>query len=177
MGLPKIDWCKRCKRLPTATPRATLCAICFHAVCQSAGSKSGGNHQIGKTKKNAGRQSGIKRSSNAALVIRKKWLDLILAKKKTWELRSQPTSRRGWIHLAEASRGGILPGRARIIDCFRLRKNVFTKNFTKHRVQSATILQYKKIFAWVLADVQRFGKPFKYKHPRGAVTWVTIRCC
>ncbi len=29
-------------------------------------------------------------------------------------------------------------------------------------------------YAWVLKDVVRFKSPVSYKHPSGAVTWVTL---
>ena len=50
----------------------------------------------GKVKKDAGKRSGLRRSAKKALVVKKKWLDLILAGQKTWEIRGSSTSKRGW---------------------------------------------------------------------------------
>ena len=61
----------------------------------------------GRAKKSAGERSGVRRSAKKALVVKKKWLDLILAGQKVWELRGSPTAKRGWIHLAESQAGGI----------------------------------------------------------------------
>ena len=30
------------------------------------------------------------------------------------------------------------------------------------------------LFAWVLEEVVKFKRPVPYKHPSGAVTWVTL---
>jgi hypothetical protein len=59
-----------------------------------------GNQTKGRIKKRAGKRSGLKRSSAVALVVKKKWLDLLLAGKKDWEIRGAKTTRRVRIHLA-----------------------------------------------------------------------------
>ena len=43
-----------------------------------------------------------------ALLIKKKWLDLILSGEKTWELRGSNTARRGEIALIESGTGTIV---------------------------------------------------------------------
>ena len=45
-----------------------------------------GNQRKGRSKKKAGKRSGIKRSAKVALVVKKKWLDLILKGRKDWEI-------------------------------------------------------------------------------------------
>ena len=65
-----------------------------------------GNVKKGKVKKDAGKRSGLRRSAKKALVVKKKWLDLILAGQKTWEIRGSSTSKRGWVHFAESHAGG-----------------------------------------------------------------------
>ena len=59
----------------------------------------------GRVKKRAGERS-------QALVVKKEWLDLILAGRKTWEIRGSPTGKRGWIRFAESQADGKLMGRA-----------------------------------------------------------------
>ena len=76
-----------------------------------------GNNVIGKKKKSAGSKSGVKRSAEFALVVKKHWLDKIFAGEKKWEIRGCSTSRRGWIHFAQSKAGGALVGRARLVDC------------------------------------------------------------
>ena len=109
-------------------PRARFCTSCFRANAvllggASAGNTSanrwrggntsadrrwlGGNTKKGRVKKQAGARSGVRRSAKKALVVKKQWLDLILAGRKTWEIRGSSTAKRGWIHLAESQAGGI----------------------------------------------------------------------
>jgi len=81
---------------------------------------NGGNTTTGRKKKRAGKRSGVRRSAKRALVVKKRWLDLILAGQKKWEIRGSSTAKRGWIHFAESQAGGKLMGRARLVDCFPL---------------------------------------------------------
>jgi hypothetical protein len=114
----------------------------------------------------------LKRSSPVALVVKKDWLNLILAGGKDWEIRGARTTRRGWIHLAESKASGKLMGRARLVECKPITRTSFMEHFLHHRVGSVEDVSYAKIYAWVLEDAERFEKPFKYEHHPGAVIWV-----
>ena len=116
----------------------------------------------------------MKRSSKVALVVKKRWLNKILDGEKDWEIRSSNTSRRGWIHLAESKACGKLMGRARLVDCFELSKSQFGKSRCHHCVRYLSEVPYKRMFAWVLNDAERFEKPFMYEHAQGAVIWVRL---
>ena len=128
----------------------------------------------GKVKKDAGKRSGLRRSAKKALVVKKKWLDLILAGQKTWEIRGSSTSTRGWVHFAESQSGGKLRGRARLVNCFPLPKDSFQLYYKKHCVPSLTMVPYKTVYAWVFEDAEEFEKPFEYEHKLGAVIWVNV---
>ena len=141
---------------------------------KKAGALSGGNAKKGNSKKKAGARSGAKRSSKVALVVKKRWLNKILDGEKDWEIRSSNTSRRGWIHLAESKACGKLMGRARLVDCFELSKSQFGKSRCHHCVRYLSEVPYKRMFAWVLNDAERFEKPFMYEHAQGAVIWVRL---
>ena len=78
-------------------------------LCHSCGLKRmgqggslGGSAGSAEDKIEAGQRSGLRRKAQMALIIKKFWLDKILAGKKVWEVRSRSTKRRGWIHLAES---------------------------------------------------------------------------
>jgi hypothetical protein len=131
-----------------------------------------GNERKGPVKIRAGRRSGLKRSAKYALVVKKQWLDLILAGKKNWEIRGCSTKRRGWIHFAESQAGGKLAGRARLVDCLPVTKSMFAKHFSNHHVRSWSAMPYKHVYAWVLEQAERFTIPFGYDHQQGAVIWV-----
>ena len=133
-----------------------------------------GNRTKGGAKKSAGKRSGLKRNAKYALVVQKKWLDLIFTREKDWEIRGSSTARRGWIHFAESQAGGKLVGRARLVDCFPVSRSSFTTHVNRHFVPSLSEVPYKRIFAWVLKNAQKFKKPFLYKHKLGAVIWAEV---
>ena len=126
-------------------------------------------------KKNAGRRSGLRRSAKRALVVKKKWLVLILAGRKTWEIRGSSTSKRGWIHFAESQAGGKLTGRARLVNCFPVPRSSFQCHYKKHCVPSLSMVPYITPHAWVLEDAEKFERPFEYEHKQGAVIWVDVK--
>ena len=194
---------KRCGRR-VRTKRSTLCLTCFkqkaaRSGAQSAGNANGnagnagnakgnpgnagnvkgnagnaGNAKKGAVKKRAGKRSGLKRSAKYALVVKKRWLDLIVAGDKDWEIRGSSTARRGWIHFAESQAGGKLIGRARLVDCLSVPRSSFMKHVSRHCVASLSEVPYKSIFAWVLKNAERFKSPFVYKHKQGAVIWIKV---
>jgi len=134
-----------------------------------------GNRKKGTLKENAHQRSALKRSARYALVIKKKWLDLILLRKKQWEIRGENTTKRGWIHLAQSKAGGKLLGRARLQDCLRVPRTSFMKHKKLHCISNLSEVSYKSIFAWVLTHAERFTPPLSYDHSQGAVIWVRCR--
>jgi len=115
-----------------------------------------------------------RRRASHALVIKRKWLDKILAGTKDWEIRGTATKRRGWIHLAESKAGGKLKGLARLCDCREICRRDFSRHVRHHRVPDLHLVPYKRIFAWVLAGAKKYTKPVSYVHKRGAVIWVKV---
>ena len=165
-------------------PRAIYCAACFRANAARKGSLSSGNSagnpgdaghvQTGSVNKMAGDRSGVRRSAKSVLVVKRRWLDNILAGQKTWEIRGGPTAKRGWIHFAQSGTAGKLMGRARVVGCRRLRPSSFEQNVSHHCVDSWYDVKYKNPYDWVLEDAARFELPFDYNHKRSAVP-VTVR--
>merc|ERR1712146_708460 len=102
------------------------------------------------------------------LLIRHRWLELILRRRKTWEIRSKPTQIRGRIELGEAGTSTMV-GSAEIVGCRRVTKLELAKSITKHRVpNSARVIPYKYAYAWILKNAKRYPKPKPYRHPYGA---------
>lgn len=129
-----------------------------------------GNPRKGRVKKrigkSGGQRSGIRRCAKSALVVKPEWLDLILAGKKTWEIRGSATSKRGWVHLAQSKAGGLLLGRARLVDCIALEgasgkvsEVAFKKDFAKHRVPSIKLVPYKRPYAWFSSRLSALPSP------------------
>jgi hypothetical protein len=111
-----------------------------------------------------------------ALVIKKPWLDKILAGTKTWEIRGSRTNIRGTIGLIE-SRSGTVVGLCEVIDSVGpLTAEEYSRNARKAGMlpAEANLGGYKNTFAWVLANARRFKTPVPYKHPSGAVIWVQL---
>ena len=156
------------------TSRAKLCGVCFMAQAKNSGGRSTGNTTGGHKKKRAGRRSGTKRSAKTALVVKKKWVDLILARKKDWELRGTSTAKRGCVHLAESGCGGTLVGRVRVVNCIPVPRSSLLKHVHHHGVSELSEVPYKNIFAWVLKDAERCKEPLTYQHSVGAVVWVKV---
>ena len=134
-----------------------------------------GNTETGQSKRSAGKRSGLKRSAKHALVVKKRWLDKILDGEKDWEIRSSRTRHRGWVFFAQSKATGQLLGRARLVDCFELSADTFEAHAHRHCVAAWPSLTYKRAFAWVLEQAERFEKPFAYAHRPGAVVWVNVR--
>ena len=134
----------------------------------------GGNVGKGRMKKSTGQRSGVRRSTREALVVKKKWLDLIFAGRKTWEIRGTPTNKRGQIHLAESHAGGKLVGRACLVDCFSISPKTFKKHQKHHCLSSWAMVPYQDPYAWVLKDAERYEKSLDYDHKQGAVIWVHV---
>ena len=140
----------------------------------SGNPRSTGNMKKGKVKKDAGKRSGLRRSAKKAIIVKKYWLNLILAGRKTWLIRGRTTLKRGWVHFVESQAGGMLRGRGRLVKCFRLPADSFHEHYSKHCVPRLTMVPYDTLYAWVFEDVEEFDKPFYYKHKQGAVTWVNV---
>jgi len=111
------------------------------------------------------------------LIIRERWLDLILQGKKTWEMRSQSTNVRGVIGLIRQG-SGLIVGTARLIDS----KPALTgENYMSYRDKHAIpesmldeVLTNRWTVPWVLSDVRVLATPVAYRHRSGAVTFVTL---
>jgi len=111
-----------------------------------------------------------------ALIIKKPWVDKILAGTKTWEIRGSRTDIRGTIGLIE-SRSGNVVGFCEVIDCIGpLTAEEYRRNARRAGMlpAEANLGGYKYTFAWVLANARRFKTPVPYRHPSGAVIWVAL---
>jgi hypothetical protein len=110
-----------------------------------------------------------------ALIIKSPWIYMILEGKKTWEIRGSNTKTRGTIALI-MSGSGMVYGEIDLIDSKELSLPDYQKNRRFHGVDSeaASVLPYKRTYAWVLDKPRFYEKPVPYKHPMGAVIWVRL---
>ena len=111
-----------------------------------------------------------------ALIIRKPWLDQILAGTKIWEIRGSRTKIRGTVGLIQ-SQSGMVVGLCELVECFGpLTAEKFRRNARKAGMTAAEAILggYENTFSWVLANARRFKTPVPYKHLIGAVIWVEL---
>jgi len=113
----------------------------------------------------------------SGLVIRPRWIELILQGKKTWEMRSVSTRIRGPIGLI-CQGSGLVVGTARLTDSRpALTRDDYMRYREKHAVPESMldeVFANRWVFPWVLAGVHRLPKPVPYRHKSGAVIFVTL---
>ena len=105
------------------------------------------------------------------LIIKKFWLNKILAGDKTWEIRGSRTHKRGEIYLIQSGSGTIV-GKGSLVDCKGpLSVEELKETYPLHQIEDLSIVKYQKVYAWVLKDAERIEE-VPYVHPQGAVIWV-----
>jgi len=112
-----------------------------------------------------------------ALIIADPWIGYILDGSKTWEMRSNAVSHRGWFGLIRKGTGAVY-GVARLVDTgASLSPDEMIATFERHRIpenmiRSGEVAKWNT--PWILSDVQRLSSPVPYRHRSGAVTWVEL---
>ena len=111
------------------------------------------------------------------LVIDAPHIENILAGRKRWEMRPCTTRERGPIALIRKG-SGLVVGTADLADSlgpltdYELRAARSLHLISAHRLCSATLAKHNH--AWILENVRRLPVPIRYRHPPGAVTWVSL---
>lgn len=110
-----------------------------------------------------------------ALIIKQPWIDLILEGKKTIEVRGSKTNIRGKIALIESGTGHVI-GTCQVDDSINIAEHGnISEIVMKSCVDEKRLLEYyKKPNGWVLSNAKRLETPVKYKHPMGAIIWITL---
>lgn len=113
----------------------------------------------------------------SGLIIDTPWIAHILEGRKDWEMRTQPTSIRGWIGLIRKGSGHVV-GIAKLVDCGKaLGIEEMVDTFDHHRIPERMIRSgevAKWVVPWKLADIRPLARPVPYDHKSGAVIWVTL---
>lgn len=112
----------------------------------------------------------------SAIPIQTPMIDGILDGHKMWEIRSKFTKKIGHVALIR-TRSGTVVGTADLAEVIQLNPKLAYENTAKMGFRPLTRNEAKELdgmYAWVLKDVVRFKTPVPYKHPSGAVTWVTL---
>jgi hypothetical protein len=109
------------------------------------------------------------------LIVDEPWVSMIVAGKKTWEMRSRNTAVRGRIALIRKGSKAVV-GVADLIGTVPLLSQSDLKaSVDKHQVPERKIdEEFKHNTAWVLERARRLREPVPYRHPAGAVIWVNL---
>lgn len=110
------------------------------------------------------------------LVIKKKWIDLILSGKKTLEIRGSDTYKVGQIIYLLESGSHRVRGTCKIAESFPICASPhWNQEKNRHCVDvpwENVIKRYKVPYAWELSEVKEWEDVSYYNHPKGAVIWV-----
>lgn len=109
------------------------------------------------------------------LIIKKKWLNLIVSGKKTIEIRGNNTQKQNeTIYLLESGTHKVV-ATAIISSTYPISCSDWAEERDKHCVDISYIdlkKRYKTPYAWVLSKIKPIEDIWYYKHPQGAVIWV-----
>jgi hypothetical protein len=111
------------------------------------------------------------------LVVDDPWIGYFLDGSKTWEMRSQPTTHRGWVALIRKGTGTVVCAGRLVAVGEPLDEAGMIAAIPKHRIPEATIRSgsvARWTVPWVFEDVTPLATPVPYDHPSGAVTWVNL---
>jgi len=107
----------------------------------------------------------------SGLIIKERWISLILRGEKTWEMRTNRTRKRERVGLIRKGSGSIV-GLATVVDALGPLSDIeIAESFDKHRLRLDEIGGWR--CPWVLEDVISLDQPIEYVHS-GGVVWVTL---
>jgi hypothetical protein len=109
----------------------------------------------------------------SAIPIKYPFIDMILIEVKTWEIRTKNTKKIGPVALIRSGSGTVV-GTANLSKVIKLTRKLCKDNARKMGMLKPQAVTCIGAYAWVLEDVIPLKKPVPYKHPSGAITWVTL---
>ena len=109
------------------------------------------------------------------LIIKEKWIDLIMSGKKTLEIRGHDTRKIGeTIYLLESGSHKVR-GTCKIVHS----RLITYQNWDSFKEQACLDIsmialnqRYHTAYAWELSEVEKWEDISYYNHPKGAVIWV-----
>ena len=107
------------------------------------------------------------------------WASLILSGKKTVEIRTRNTLKRGTVYVARSGLGEVW-GQVDILDSTRLTREEWHSHASAHRIGTRTNPSILPPFpspppyAWHLSNATRYSNPVPMDRPQGPVTWVAF---
>lgn len=113
-----------------------------------------------------------------ALVIDEPWISAILKGHKTWEMRKRNCNIRGPIALVRKGSGHVV-GVANLVDSrpALTTREAYAAAEDKHQIppeRQASAFRDGWVTPWVISGARALSRPVPYRHPSGAVIWVTL---
>ena len=109
------------------------------------------------------------------LIIAEPWVSMIVAREKTWEMRSRDTKIRGRIALIRKGSKTVVGVADLVFTVPKLAHSDLRANVVRHQVPVDEIdHNFKYDTAWVLECARPLPQPVPYRHPTGAVIWVKL---
>ena len=109
------------------------------------------------------------------LILREKYIRLILSGSKTWEIRRTNTRIRGTVALLYR---GMLYGFVDIVDSFPLSVDELKTRVDKHGVEPGFVERYaagrRVLYVWVVAEPLPLPRPVPVRYARGAQVWAQV---
>lgn len=107
---------------------------------------------------------------DSALFVRKRWCDLIMSGRKTWEIRGQTCRKRGRVCIIECGSGMII-GETTITESRDITNLELGDHVDKHQVVDLSFVKYNRAHAWVLQGSLKYITPIAVPPKRGAIIW------
>lgn len=109
------------------------------------------------------------------LIIKNKWLDLILTQDKTLEVRGHSTKKINQpIYLLESGSNKVR-GKCIIRSSMPVTKKNWSELKDKHKIDMTFYelqKRYPTPYYWELGNIEIIDDNITYKHPKGAVIWI-----
>jgi hypothetical protein len=135
------------------------------------------HHSLNRTLAKGDGLHATRRQTNmttlSAIPIKTPYIDRILDGRKTWEIRTKNTKKIGPVALIRSGSGTVV-ATATISNVIELTASLAHANARKMGMSKADAVSCAGCYAWVLDNVVALKSPVPYKHPYGAVTWVTL---
>ena len=112
------------------------------------------------------------RNGDRILVLKQKWLGLVLAGDKTMEVRGKRL-RAG---VAYFGWKGAIYASATLGDAVEICDIQQWDNLRSQHCVPERVLPYKRTFGLPIHNIERLVKPLSFRHPKGAVGIVKYRC-
>ncbi|MFC0407448.1 ASCH domain-containing protein [Roseomonas elaeocarpi] len=111
----------------------------------------------------------------SALVVKEPYCNLILRGEKTLELRTSRLKKRGRILLVRKG-SGLIVGAVELIGCIGpLQHSELLMLGARHKADPEVLLSNPQWnYCWELGNATSLRHPVRYRHPKGAQSWVTL---